>query len=176
VTIFAECSPTTISPPWPGMKAWSTELFLGLSAKGWGMVSPELFRRFMFPHLQRLSQLAHDYGLLVQLHCCGGVAPLIPMMIEAGVDGLHAVQTTCFGMGLAELKQAFGAEILFNGGIDSHHILIDGTPDLVREQTLAALKIMAPGGGYVAGASHDSILEETPVQNVLTMFDAVAQF
>ena len=35
---------------------------------------------------------------------------------------------------------------------------------------------MKPGGGYVAGASHDTILEETPVENVVAMFDAVAEF
>ena len=35
---------------------------------------------------------------------------------------------------------------------------------------------MMPVGGYVAGASHDSILEETPVENVLAMCDAVREF
>ena len=31
-------------------------------------------------------------------------------------------------------------------------------------------------GGYVAGASHDYILEETPVENVVAMFDAVSEY
>ena len=30
-----------------------------------------------------------------------------------------------------------------------------------------------PGGGYIVGASHDTILEETPLENVLAMFDTV---
>ena len=67
-------------------------------------------------------------------------------------------------------------EIVFNGAIDSHHVLIEGTPESVREQTRKVLAIMMPGGGYIAGASHDYILEETPVENVLAMFDAVAEF
>jgi len=46
----------------------------------------------------------------------------------------------------------------------------------VRRQTRRVLEIMAPGGGYVAGASHDYILEETPVENVVAMFDTVAGF
>jgi len=33
-----------------------------------------------------------------------------------------------------------------------------------------------PGGGYIAGASHDTILEETPTENVLAMFDAIGEF
>ena len=79
-------------------------------------------------------------------------------MIEIGLDGLHAVQPSCEGMDLATLKRSFGGEILFNGAIDSHHVLIRGTPESVREETRKVLAIMKTGGGYVAGASHDYIL------------------
>ena len=44
-------------------------------------------------------------------------------------------------------------------------------PESVRQSVREVLAIMAPGGGYVAGASHDYILEETPVENVVAMFD-----
>jgi uroporphyrinogen decarboxylase len=140
------------------------------------LLSPELFRCFILPHLKRLIDLGHAYRKKVMLHCCGGVAPLIPLMIEAGLDGLHSVQSSCIGMELSKLKQQFGRRILFNGGIDSHHVLIKGTPDAVQENTREVLSIMMPGGGYVAGASHDSILEETPVENILAMFDAIAEY
>ena len=74
------------------------------------------------------------------------------------------------------IRRRFGDKILFNGGIDSHHVLILGTPEFVREETRKVLDIMKTGGGYVAGASHDSILEETPMENVLAMFDAIREF
>ncbi|MHC4701245.1 MAG: uroporphyrinogen decarboxylase family protein [Planctomycetota bacterium] len=140
------------------------------------LLSPELFERFVLPHLRRLIDLGHSYHLKVQLHCCGGFAPLIPSLIEAGLDGLHAIQPSCHGMDLRELKANFGDRILFNGAIDSHHVLIEGTAETVRTKTREVLDIMAPGGGYVAGASHDTILEETPVENVLAMFDTVRQY
>ncbi|MHC4623073.1 MAG: uroporphyrinogen decarboxylase family protein [Planctomycetota bacterium] len=140
------------------------------------LLGPELFGRFILPHLKRLIDLGHSYNLKVQMHCCGGFAPLIPLMIEAGLDGLHAVQPCCRGMDLRRLKADFGDRIVFNGAIDSHHVLIDGTPDSVREKTREVLDIMMPGGGYVAGASHDTILEETPVENVVAMFDAIREF
>ena len=38
------------------------------------------------------------------------------------------------------------------------------------------MEIMKPGGGFVAGASHDYILEETPVENILTMFDTIQEY
>jgi len=140
------------------------------------LLSEQLFRRFICPHLKRLVRLGHDYGLKVMLHCCGGFAPLIPAMIEIGLDGLHAVQPSCYGMDLRKLKTDFGRKMVFNGAIDSHHVLINGTPEFVRRKTREVLDIMKPGGGYVAGASHDSILEETPLENVLAMFDAIRKY
>lgn len=140
------------------------------------LLSARHFRTFVLPHLARLIDLGHSYGLKVMLHCCGGIRPLIPDMIDAGLDALHAVQPSCLGMDLAGLKAEFGDRIVFNGAIDSHHVLIKGTPETVREGTREALRAMMPGGGYIAGASHDSILEETPVENVVAMFDAVHEF
>jgi uroporphyrinogen decarboxylase len=140
------------------------------------LLSPAQFERFMLPHLRRLVDLGHAYRLKVQLHCCGGFEPLIPAMISLGMDGLHAIQPCCRGMDLARLKDGYGRAILFSGAIDSHHVLINGTPESVRQRTRDVLRIMAPGGGYVAGASHDYILAETPVENVVAMFDAVAEY
>ncbi|MEM3648345.1 MAG: uroporphyrinogen decarboxylase family protein [Thermoproteota archaeon] len=148
--------------------------FIGndLGTKHGPMISEKLFRRFVLPHLKRLVDLGHSYGLKVMLHCCGGFSELIPAMVEIGLDGLHAVQPSCRGMDLRKLKKEYGDKILFNGAIDSTW-LIFGTPEFVQAKTREVLEIMMPGGGYVAGASHDYILEETPVENVLTMFDTV---
>jgi uroporphyrinogen-III decarboxylase len=140
------------------------------------LIGEELFRRFLLPPLKRLIDLGHRCGLLVMLHCCGGFAPLIPAMIEAGLDGLHAVQPNCHGMELAALKRQFGARILFNGAIDSQKVLIEGTADSVRRETRQVIEIMKGGGGFIAGASHDWILEETPLENVLTMFEAIHEY
>lgn len=140
------------------------------------LLSPKLFDRFVLPHLKRLIDLGHAYNLKVMLHCCGGFVQLIPSMIAAGLDGLHAIQPSCRGMDLAALKAQYGDHVVLNGAIDSHHVLIDGTPEFVREKTREVLTVMMPGGGYIAGASHDWILPETPLANVLAMFDAIAEY
>jgi uroporphyrinogen decarboxylase len=151
--------------------------FIGndFGSKNGPLLGEKLFRRFALPHLKRLIDLGHDYGLKVMLHCCGGFAELIPAMIEVNLDGLHAVQPYCRGMDLAKLKTEFGDKILFNGAIDSTK-LIHGTPETVRSETREVLQIMMPGGGYIAGASHDYVLQETPVENMLAMFDTVSDY
>ena len=153
-------------------------LFIGndLGSQGGPLLSPALFERFLLPHFRTLFDLGHAYGLKTQLHCCGGIGPLIPLLIDAGVDALHALQPFCQGMDLLRLKADFGNRIVLNGAIDSHRVLLDGTPDATKAETLRVLDIMMPGGGYVAGASHDAILEETPLENVLAMFDAVEEY
>jgi len=140
------------------------------------LVGEKQFRRFFLPHLKRLVDLGHDHKLKVMRHCGGGFGPLIPSMIEIGLDAVHAVQPSCRTMDLRRLKADFGAQMVFNGAIDSHHVLIAGTADLVRQRTREVLDIMMPGGGFIAGASHGYILEETPVENVVAMFDTVEEY
>ena len=141
------------------------------------LMGVEMFNEFMMPSMKRLINLGHDYNLPVMLHCCGGYRELIPSLVDAGIDGLHALQPDTRGMEPGSLKKEFGNKIVLNGSIDSHYILINGkSPEWVREQTRAVLKVMKPRGRYIAGASHDTILEETPVENVLAMMDAIEEF
>jgi uroporphyrinogen decarboxylase len=140
------------------------------------LMEVSLFDQFIVPQLKRLTGLGHRYGLKVMLHCCGGFRELIPSMIGSGLDALHAIQPSCKGMDLGELKREFGDRILFNGCIDSNFVLIQGTPDYVHRETRKTIDIMKPGGGFIAGASHDYILEETPVENVRAMFETIKTF
>jgi len=139
------------------------------------VVGDALFRRFFQPHLARLADLGHDFGLKVMLHCCGGFFPLIPAMIEAGIDALQALQPDARDMAPAKLKAAFGGRVVFNGCVDTHHWLIQGTPGLVRAKTRETLAVMKPGGGYIASPSHDYLLPETKVENVFALYETVAE-
>jgi uroporphyrinogen decarboxylase len=139
------------------------------------LMGEPMFRRFYLPHLKRLVDLGHDYGLKVMMHCCGGFVPLIPAMIEIGLDGLQALQPSARGMAPAELKATFGDRIVLNGCIDTQFVLIQGTPELVRARTREILGIMMPGGGYVASPSHDYVLPETPIENIITLYETVRE-
>jgi uroporphyrinogen decarboxylase len=140
------------------------------------VVSPAMFRRFFLPHLRRLADLGHSHGLKVQLHCCGGFAPLIPLLIEAGIDGLQSLQPDARDMEPERLKRLYGRDVVLNGCLDTHHLLIAGTPDLVRSETRRILAAMKPGGGYIASPSHDYLLPETNVGNTIALYDTVREF
>jgi len=140
------------------------------------VVGEAMFRRFFLPPLARLVELGHSRGLKVMLHCCGGFAPLIPAMVEIGLDALQSLQPDARGMEPGRLKREFGRDIVLNGCLDTHHLLIRGTPGLVRRRVREILEVMKPGGGYVASPSHDYLLPETSVENTLAMYDAIREF
>jgi len=139
------------------------------------LIGEDLFRRFMAPQLKRLIDLGHDYGLKVLMHCCGGFAPLIPTMIEIGLDGIQSLQPTCRGMEPERLKDEFGDGIMLMGAIDTQ-LIIETNPDLVRAETRRVLDIMKPGGGYIASPSHDYVLPETPLENVLAVYEVIREY
>ena len=134
------------------------------------------FERFIVPSLKRLADLGHRYGKKVMLHSAGGIRPLIPAIIRSGIDALHGLQPDCAGMSRVGLKKDYGSRLCLAGGIDAKDLLLNGTPDSVRAATHELLETYAPGGAYVASPSHEAIIGETPVDNVLALFDAVAEF
>lgn len=135
------------------------------------LVSEPLFKEFIAPQFKRLCELAHSYDIYTQLHCCGGFQQLIPSLIDCGIDAVQSLQPVNPGMQAGPLKENFGGKIILNGMIDSVNKLIYGTKEDCIETTKEIVSIMKPGGGYILSPSHDYLLEMTPVENVLAMYD-----
>ncbi len=150
--------------------------FIGndLGAQTGPMVSPKMFRRFILPQLARFVDLGHEFGKLVILHCDGAIRHFLPDLITIGLDGVQSVQPYCTGMSLPELKRDFGSRLTFMGCIDSQ-ALIEGTREAARQLTIDTLNVMMPGGGFIASPSHDYLLPETPVENVIVMYETIKE-
>ena len=134
------------------------------------LMSPETWRRLVKPHLQLVIDVAKRHRLWAVYHCCGSLRPIIPDLIEMGVDVLNPVQGGCPGMNPLELKREFGDKLAFTGGLDAHGVLRCGGVDEVRRATRELLDGMtAAGGGYILSASH-AILPETPADNLFAMY------
>ena len=86
---------------------------------------------------------------------------------DAQARSLVMGRTLTIGVVVTTITDPFIAEIVQ---------AIESTAHEVREKTREALEIMKPGGGYIAGASHDTILEETPLENVLAMFETIREY
>ncbi len=140
-------------------------------------MSPVTYRRLFKPRHQALCDYIHTHSSMrILLHSCGGIAPLIPDLIEAGFEILNPVQTNSRGMDPERLKREFGPHVCFwGGGCDTRHVLNRLTPAEVRRHVRERLEIFAPGGGFVFNTVHN-ILPEVPPENIVAMFEALAEF
>ena len=137
-------------------------------------MSPKMYREFFKPRHARLWKRAKELApVKVMLHCCGGIRPLMPDLIDAGLDAINPVQISCRGMDAAGLKHDFGKDItLWGGGCDTQRILPNATPDEIREHVKRQVATLRPGGGFVFQQVHN-ILADVPPQNIVAMLDAV---
>jgi uroporphyrinogen decarboxylase len=132
------------------------------------LISPQMFREMCLPLLKERIGRVKEQVPQVIFHNCGNNIPLMDMFIECGVDCYQSLQTTA-GMEVGLLKENFGDHLCFWGGMPLE-LLIDGTPDQVRQAVRTALERGAPGGGFILGPSH-SIAKNTQYDNFLAMLD-----
>lgn len=136
------------------------------------MMSPKQWRAMIKPQLERIIRVGKRRGLPVAYHCCGAVRPIIPDLIEIGIDVLNPIQCNCHGMAPADLKRDFGSSLCFMGGVDTVHMLPRASADLVERETRTLLEQMtSDGGGYILAASH-TVPPETPLDNIFAMYRA----
>ena len=145
-----------------------------LGAQNRPQMSPRMYREFFKPrHAMMWARARQLAPVKVMLHCCGAVRPLLPDLIDAGLDAINPVQISCGGMDAAGLKRDFGRDLTFwGGGCDTQRILHSGTPAEVRDHVRSQVRIMAPGGGFVFQQVHN-ILGNVPPENMIAMYDAV---
>jgi uroporphyrinogen decarboxylase len=135
------------------------------------LLSLELWDRYFRHRLKRWCELVHGYGRRVFYHSDGAIEPLIPRLIDCGVDVLNPIQHACPGMDPAELKRKYGHQIVFHGGIDNQQVLPRGTPDDVRAETRRCIQTLGAGReGYIVCSCHN-IQPGTPIDNILAMVE-----
>jgi len=139
--------------------------------------SVKTFRNLYFPYYKKVNDWIHGHTTWKTFkHSCGSVIKFIPLFIEAGFDILNPVQCSAAGMDPGHLKTEYGERITFwGGGIDTQKTLPFGTPAEVREQVLRRCEIFARDGGFVFNTVHN-IQACTPVENIVSMLDAVQEF
>jgi uroporphyrinogen decarboxylase len=134
------------------------------------MFSPHRWRDLIKAGLQRVFLVGKTRGLWVAYHCCGGLRPIIPDLIEIGLDVLNPIQGNCPGMEPISLKKEFGDKLAFMGGVDTQRLLPYGSEKEVRHATSELIQGMtAGGGGFILAASH-TIPPETPDENIFAMY------
>lgn len=135
------------------------------------IISPTMFRRYFKDlYVNFYREIKKNFDVEIFFHSCGGIGPIIPDLIEAGVTILDPLQSGAAGMDPKSLKQKYGKSLTFHGGIDIQTFLPRATPEEVRARRQEMTEILgADGGGFILSPTHN-LQPDTPVENILAIY------
>jgi uroporphyrinogen decarboxylase len=115
-------------------------------------MSPKMYNEILLPGHKRSIGWAKGRGLPVILHSCGFVEPLVPGLLEAGIDCLQVIEVKA-GMDLLRLYQNYGERLSFMGGIDVRVLYNNDRAEIDRELE-AKIPVVKGRYGYVLHSDH----------------------
>jgi len=115
-------------------------------------MSPEFYKKFIYPAHKTAFVYAHSLGLKVIVHSCGFIEPLLPHMIDAGMDCLQVIEVKA-GMDLLRIHRNYGDKIVLMGGIDVR-ALYSNDRSLIDEELETKIPVVMQGYGYIAHSDH----------------------
>jgi uroporphyrinogen decarboxylase len=142
-----------------------------------GMImDPETWRKHFKPRMKYIFSELKKVNPEVKIawHSCGSFLPIVPDFIEIGLDILNPLQPLAYGMDPAYFKKKWGKQLTFFGAIDIQHLLPFESPKTIKAEVKRIALILGKGGGYILAPAHN-IQPDTPVENVLAMYEAVKE-
>lgn len=136
------------------------------------MISPQMWRRFLKSRYAELIRLCHKRGAFFQFHSDGWIEPILPDLVEIGVDILNPVQPEC--MNLVKLKELYGGKLCFNGTIGVQSTLPFGKPEDVAREVKERISLFSPTG-LILGPTH-AMQPDVPVENILAMYKTALKY
>ena len=138
------------------------------------LMSPTMWRKYFKPRMAEIiSSLRQiNAGIKIAYHTDGVVYPIIPDLIEIGLDVLNPIQPAA--MDPVKLKREYGDKLCFWGSLDIQQTLPFGSPDQVRQEVLTRLKTIGRNGGLLIGPTHNIQLD-TPLENFYAMINTIKQ-
>lgn len=125
------------------------------------LISPKMFRQFMIPRYRRITDLARSRGVdTIFVDSDGDVSQLIPLWLEAGVNGIYPMEVAA-GMDVVKLRRQYGKNLLMTGGIDKRVLAQDRR---AIDEELERKVPLAYEGGYIPHIDH-AIPHDVPYEN-----------
>ena len=138
------------------------------------LISPKMWRQYFKPRMANfIAELkAINPNIKIAYHTDGNVLPIIPELIEIGIDVLNPIQPA--SMDPSEIKRQFGNKLCFWGTIDEQHTLPFESPDDVKAEVIHHLKTIGKVGGLILAPTHHVQLD-TPLENFWAMVNTITK-
>lgn len=141
------------------------------------MISPSMWRENFKPRMKKMFDTfkKRNPNIKIAYHSCGSITPIIPDMIEIGLDVLNPLQPMAEGMELSGLFKKYSDKLVFFGAIDVQGVLPNGSTKDVENEVIRCLKATEGGKRYIIAPAHN-MQPDTPVENVYEFFNAIKKY
>ena len=138
------------------------------------IISPQLFERFFAPRIRTMFLTFRNLNPSIKIawHSCGSILPIIPKFIDLGLDYLNPLQPLAKDMDADNISRTFKGKLNFFGAICVQELLPNGTPEQIKSEVKRIAGVLGNGSSYIIAPAHN-IQNDTPVENVLALFEAV---
>ncbi len=143
---------------------WDTGVWIydDIASNQGPMMSPNSFEGIFLPAYKRMIKTWKGKGARkVFFHSDGNIIPLLDMLIDAGIDGIHPIEPKA-GMSLPALRRRYGNRLALVGGMCNSFVLPKGSRKEIEQQAKSILEV-AKDGGVIIGAH--SIGPDVPVDH-----------
>lgn len=150
-------------------------VYVGDSLASCDMISPAMYRRFVFPyHKQLFKEIRDDCrrrGAFRLLHVCGNNTPLLADLAATGTE-IYEVDSK---IDLATAQRAIGDSVCLIGNLDPAGLLLRGDAEEVCRAAQQCVALAAREGGFILG-SGCFVPWDTPLANLQAMVRASREF
>ena len=136
--------------------------------------SPNLFDKYVYPHLAELTALAHKHGKKFSYTVTTGVEKLGPRMADAGVDVLNFVDPVLDHLSPERAKELFADRMTMVGGTNAL-TLAYGDPKRIRDEVKRAIEVLGPTNRFILQPV-DAIFPDTPHEGLMRMIEAWKEY
>ena len=137
------------------------------------IMGPNMWRKYIKPGFKEMFEKVKSKGKYVVLHSCGDIEEFFPDLIDMGLDVYNTVQPEIYD--LQKIKQEYGRDLTFYGGISTQQFLPFATVEQVKEKTKEILDIMYRDGGYILSPTHTAT-PDIPAENLLAMIETAKSY
>jgi uroporphyrinogen-III decarboxylase len=138
-------------------------LYEPIASNAGPVVSPEMFERFAMPGYRKVIDLLrkHDVPLRIMCTTGGDLSSLLPMFVDAGINGLWISNIMSEEMEYSRLRREYGPDVALIGGIDA--------TSLSRNEATVRYAVMGTVPPLLESGRYLPCLSDRPREN--TSFD-----
>jgi uroporphyrinogen decarboxylase len=139
--------------------------------------SPALFRELSLPTIKKITKMCRQAGVICGIHSCGKERYVVEACAEeTELDYLNPLERPPMGdCDLAECKEKFGNKLALMGNLHTTDVMLFGTVDDVRLESLRAIRSAGASGGFVLSTG-DECGRDTPFENILETLRTAKEF